>query len=108
MMPLLTIYANIVGMLGGMLIADVMLDISAIEYFNQTAKSVSLVDWAGGLVKASIFGVLVAVAGCMRGMQAGRSALDVGIAATSAVVTGIVLIIAVDATLTVFYTVIGI
>ncbi len=108
MVPLLVIYANVVGMLGGLLIAATMLDISAIEYFNQTAAAISLTDWAGGLVKAAVFGVIVAVAGCLRGIQCGRSASDVGIATTSAVVTGIVFIIALDAILTVFYTVIGI
>ena len=108
MLPLLTIFANVVGMVGGMLIAGVMLDISSIEYFNQTAASVSLTDWAGGLVKAAVFGVIVAVAGCLRGIQCGRSASDVGVAATSAVATGIVFIIVVDGTSTVFYTVLGI
>ncbi len=108
MMPLLAIYANVVGMLGGMLIANAMLGISTVEYFNQTASAVSLVDWIGGLIKASLFGIIVAVAGCLRGIQCGRSASDVGIAATSAVVTGIVFIILVDAILTVFYTMLGI
>ncbi len=108
MVPLLVIYANVVGMLGGLLIAQVMLDISFIEYFNQTAGAVSMTDWAGGMIKAAVFGVVVAVAGCMRGMQCGRSASDVGIATTSAVVTSIVFIIILDATLTVFYTVLGI
>ena len=108
MVPLLVIYANIVGMLGGLLIGMAMLDISFIEYFNQTAGAVSMTDWAGGLIKAGVFGVIVAVAGCMRGMQCGRSASDVGIATTSAVVTSIVFIIILDATLTVFYTVLGI
>ncbi len=55
-----------------------------------------------------MFGVIVAVAGCLRGIQCGRSASDVGVAATSAVVTGIVFIIVVDGILTVFYTVLGI
>ena len=65
-------------------------------------------DLAGGLFKAGVFGVLVAVAGCMRGMECGTSAQAVGEATTSAVVTGIVLIISTTAVLTYVYTVLGI
>jgi phospholipid/cholesterol/gamma-HCH transport system permease protein len=61
-----------------------------------------------GLIKAAVFGVLVAVAGCMRGLQCGRSASAVGVATTSAVVTAIVLIIVSDSLLTLIYDVLGI
>lgn len=101
MMPLLAVFANIVGMLGGMLIAGVMLDIAPITYYNQTSGAVGLNDWAVGLVKAFLFGAIVAVVGCWRGMRCQRSAAAVGAAATSAVVLCIVLIILVDATATV-------
>jgi phospholipid/cholesterol/gamma-HCH transport system permease protein len=104
MMPLLTIFANIVGMLGGLLIAWLMLDISPITYYNQTSGAVGLNDWAIGLVKAVLFGAVVAIVGCWRGMRCQRSAAAVGDAATSAVVLCIVLIILIDATATVICT----
>ena len=104
MMPLLAIFANIVGMLGGMLIAALMLDITPIAYYNQTIGAVEMNDWAVGLVKAFLFGAVVAIVGCWRGMRCQRSAAAVGAAATSAVVLCIVLIIVIDATATVICT----
>jgi phospholipid/cholesterol/gamma-HCH transport system permease protein len=104
MMPLLAVFANIVGMLGGMLIGWLMLDIAPITYYNQTSGAVGLNDWAVGLVKAVLFGAVVAVVGCWRGMRCQRSAAAVGAAATSAVVLCIVLIIIIDATATVVCT----
>jgi phospholipid/cholesterol/gamma-HCH transport system permease protein len=101
MMPLLTVFANIVGMLGGMLIGTLMLDINPIAYYNQTIGAVGINDWAVGLVKALLFGAVVGLVGCWRGMRCQRSAAAVGAAATSAVVLCIVLIILIDATATV-------
>jgi phospholipid/cholesterol/gamma-HCH transport system permease protein len=106
MMPLLAVFANIVGMLGGLLIGGVTLDISPVAYYHQTSGAVGLNDWAIGLVKAAIFGAIVAVVGCWRGMRCSRSA--VGDAATSAVVLCIVLIIVVDAIATVLCTTLNI
>jgi phospholipid/cholesterol/gamma-HCH transport system permease protein len=108
MMPLLCLYANFIGILGGTIVGVGMLDLTLVQYFNQTAQAITLNDVSVGLTKSAVFGILVAVAGCMRGMQCGRSSLAVGAATTSAVVTGIVLIIVSDATLTVIYSVIGI
>lgn len=96
MMPLLCIYADMVGMLAGVVVATGLLDLSLAEYVNQTRLAVDLVDCALGVFKSAVFGALVALAGCLRGMQCGRSAAAVGAAATSAVVTGIVWIIASD------------
>jgi phospholipid/cholesterol/gamma-HCH transport system permease protein len=104
MMPLLTVFANIVGILGGLLIAWLMLDIAPITYYNQTSGAVGMNDWAVGLVKAVLFGAVVAIVGCWRGMRCQRSAAAVGTAATSAVVVCIVLIIVIDATATVICT----
>jgi phospholipid/cholesterol/gamma-HCH transport system permease protein len=104
MMPLLTVFANIVGILGGLLIAWLMLDIAPITYYNQTSGAVGMNDWGVGLVKAILFGAVVAIVGCWRGMRCQRSAAAVGGAATSAVVLCIVLIIIIDATATVVCT----
>jgi phospholipid/cholesterol/gamma-HCH transport system permease protein len=104
MMPLLTVFANIVGMLGGLLISWLMLDIAPITYYHQTSGAVGMNDWAVGLVKSVLFGMVVALVGCWRGMRCRRSAAAVGDAATSAVVLCIVLIILIDATATVLCT----
>jgi phospholipid/cholesterol/gamma-HCH transport system permease protein len=96
MMPLLTIYADIVGILGGALVGVGMLGLGPTEYFEQTRSALGLTSFFIGVSKSMVFGVLVALVGCLRGMQSGRSAAAVGLAATSAVVTSIVLIIVMD------------
>lgn len=108
MMPLLTLYANIMGILGGALVGMTMLNISATAYVQQTISALSFDQLLGGLLKATTYGVLVALAGCLRGMQSGRSSLAVGDAATSAVVTGIVSIIAAAGLYAVIFYVLGI
>lgn len=106
--PLLTVYANVVGMFGGSVVTGLLSDVSLLQYYVQTASSVTLGDWVGGLFKAVIYGIIVAIAGCLRGMQCKKSAAAVGDAATSAVVTAIVFIILAEAVLTVIYTVLGV
>ncbi len=108
MMPLLTVYADIMGILGGALVGVTMLDLGAAQYFNQTQEALALKDFAVGLIKGSVFGVLIAIAGCMRGMQSGRSSAAVGMAATSAVVTSIVFIIVTDGIFAVVFNALGI
>jgi phospholipid/cholesterol/gamma-HCH transport system permease protein len=108
MMPLLCVYGDLMGILGGAFVGVGMLDLSVTEYVNQTLNGVGLMDFAIGIAKSSVFGVLVAVAGCLRGIQCGRSASAVGLAATSAVVTGIVFIIVTDGVFAVLTNVLGI
>ncbi len=107
MMPLLALYADALGILGGMVVGVGMLDLGMFEYLEQTRRSVSLAQINIGVVKAVVFGVLVAVAGCLRGMQCGNSSQAVGLAATSAVVTSIVLIIVTDGIFAVILNVLG-
>jgi phospholipid/cholesterol/gamma-HCH transport system permease protein len=107
MMPLLCLYADLMGILGGAAVGLGLLDIGPTEYYLRTAEAVGLNDALAGLIKGSIFGVLVAISGCLRGMQSGRSASAVGAAATSAVVTGIVCIIVSDAIMTVIFDILG-
>ena len=97
MMPLLVLYSDIVGILGGAFVGLTFLGISWVQYWNQTTGSMGLDDIATGLVKSAIFGVIVAMAGCERGMKCGNNAASVGNAATSAVVLGITWIVASDA-----------
>ena len=103
MMPLLTLYADLMGILGGGLIGVTVLQISPVEYFHQTRAALTLSACAQGLIKSGVYGMLVALAGCLRGMQCGRSAAAVGQATTSAVVTSIVCIITASAILTVIF-----
>jgi phospholipid/cholesterol/gamma-HCH transport system permease protein len=108
MMPLLCLYANFMGILGGMVVGVGMLDIGLVQYYNQTVNAVNLWNLGIGLFSGVVFGLIVALSGCMRGMQCGRSASAVGDAATSAVVTAIVGIIVSTAVITVLCNMLGI
>ena len=97
MMPLLYLYGCAVGLFGGLVVSVAVLDITAIGFFEQLRGAVDGAQFMIGLAKSIAFGALVALAGCHIGLNAGRSAADVGRAATSAVVAGIVGVIALDA-----------
>jgi phospholipid/cholesterol/gamma-HCH transport system permease protein len=100
MLPLLCLYADLMGILGGAAVTISAFDVSLIQYINETRKSVHLMDFGIGLFKSLVFAVLIAAAGCMRGMQCGRSASAVGDAATAAVVNSIVYIVVADSIIT--------
>jgi phospholipid/cholesterol/gamma-HCH transport system permease protein len=108
MMPLLCLYADLMGMLGGVLVGIGMLDIAPMQYFVETQAAVNLTNINIGLFKSMVYGILIALAGCLRGMQCGRSAQAVGDAATSAVVTSIVFIIVSDGLMAVICNALGI
>jgi phospholipid/cholesterol/gamma-HCH transport system permease protein len=108
MMPLLCLYANLMGILGGLIVGVGMLDLTVMEYYVETTRAVSLNHLWIGLFHGFVFGILVALSGCLRGMQSGRSASSVGNATTSAVVTGIVSIIVSTAIITITCEVLGI
>lgn len=105
MMPLLCIYADLVGILGGMVVGVTTLDIPASQYLAQIREGVDFNDLASGLIKAVVFGIIVAVTGCHHGMNAGRNASAIGDATTLAVVTGIVFIVVADSVLTIIFTI---
>jgi phospholipid/cholesterol/gamma-HCH transport system permease protein len=96
MTPLLCIYANVVGLIGGWLVGALLLDLPSTAYISQTLGAVTLTDFAIGIGKSVVFGILVAIAGCMKGIRSGRSAAAVGEAAPAAVVAGILYIIITD------------
>ena len=108
MMPLLCLYSDLVGILGGFVVGTGMFDISFTQYMEQTSTSLNLTHFSIGVFKSAVFGVVVAIAGCLRGMESGRSASAVGDAATSAVVTSIVLIIVLDGIFAVVTNILGI
>ena len=108
MMPLLTLYADLFGILGGLFVSVTTFDIGVMEYLHRTREAVKVRHIMVGLTEASVYGVLIAVAGCYQGIRCGRSSSAVGAAATSAVVSGILLIVIATAFLTVIFNVLGI
>jgi len=96
MMPLLCIFADLIAISGGFLVSTLMLDVAPQVYLARTVESISLASFLLGIFKGSFFGVIIALTGCLRGMQCGTNAAAVGLATTSAVVTGITWIIASD------------
>jgi phospholipid/cholesterol/gamma-HCH transport system permease protein len=107
MMPLLAMYANCLGILGGMAIAYVTLQIPPAAYWVEMLTIVDISDVAVGVIKAVVFGLIVGFSGCLRGLQAESNAAGVGNAATSAVVTSILFIIVADAVFAVVFNAIG-
>jgi phospholipid/cholesterol/gamma-HCH transport system permease protein len=108
MMPLLCVYADVLGIIGGALVGIGMLDVTLAQYVNETRNAVTLTSYSVGIGKSFVFGVLVAIAGCLRGVQCGKSSSAVGDAATSAVVTSIVLIVVADGLFAVVFNVLDI
>ena len=78
MMPMLTLYASLMGILGGAAVGLTMLDVSVVQYATQTVNSVGMNSLLGGLFKSIVYGCLVAIAGCQQGMACGNSAMAVG------------------------------
>jgi phospholipid/cholesterol/gamma-HCH transport system permease protein len=108
MMPLLYLYGCAVGIFGGFLVSIATLDITAVRFIAELRDSMDLTELAIGVTKSIAFGILVALTGCYIGLRAGRSAADVGRAATSAVVVAIIGIIALDAVFAVCTNALGI
>jgi phospholipid/cholesterol/gamma-HCH transport system permease protein len=96
MMPLLCLYANLMGILGGGIIGVTLMDIPVLEYWERTKNALGFTNLAIGVIKAGVFGGLIGLSGCMRGLSAGRSAAAVGVSTTSAVVLSIVLLVVCD------------
>ncbi|MFB9916104.1 MlaE family ABC transporter permease [Gluconobacter kanchanaburiensis] len=107
-MPFLYLYGCLIGMLGGFVVSISMLDITAAGYFHQTVTAFGVGQFMFGFVKSLVFGAFIGLTSCRIGLKAGRSAADVGIAATRAVVVGIVGVIAIDAIFAVIADVMGI
>jgi phospholipid/cholesterol/gamma-HCH transport system permease protein len=94
--PILTIYADLFGILGGMIIGVTSLDLTAKTYITQSVKTIQVFDVVTSLVKAAVFAGMIAGIGCQRGFQVRAGAQDVGKYTTSAVVSAIFLIVVVD------------
>jgi len=103
MMPLLTVYADIIGLIAGAVIACSTTNISITEYYTQTVYALGVNDFLVGIVKSVAFGIVIAFFGCYYGINSGKKAQDVGNSATHTVVTSIVFIVIFDAIFTVFF-----
>lgn len=108
MMPLLTIYADVMGILGGLIVGVGMLDLNIMEYLNATERSLSIKNMWVGVIHGTLFGLAIALCGCYNGIRCGRSALAVGKSTTTAVVSSIISIIIITAIVTVICEVLGI
>ena len=107
LMPLLGFYASLVAIIGGGLLCWLNLDIPPVTYVQRIREVVPITDLYVGLVKAPVFGAIIAIAGCFQGMQVEGDAEQVGTRTTSAVVQAIFLVIVLDAFFAVFFTWLG-
>jgi phospholipid/cholesterol/gamma-HCH transport system permease protein len=96
MMPFLCVFADVISLFGGYIVSVSMLDVTSTEYITRTIEAITLKSFLLGIFKGAFFGIIVAVSGCLRGIQCGSNAAAVGDATTSAVVTGITVIVAAD------------
>ena len=108
MMPLLCLYADFVGILGGATVGVGMLGLTLNSYLQQTIIAITLPGLIGGLFKSIVYGVLIAIAGCYQGFHCGRSSSAVGDAATAAVVSAIVMIVVACGIFAIVFNVLGI
>lgn len=108
MTPLLCLYADLMGILGGLIVGTLLLGISVQQYVVQTVDAVGIGQLWIGILHGFVFGCIVALSGCYHGIRCGRSAAAVGVAVTSAVVSAIVGIVVATAILTVVFDTLGI
>jgi phospholipid/cholesterol/gamma-HCH transport system permease protein len=102
------VLADAIAIFGGYLVSISMLDVTSTEYINRTIEAITLKSFLLGIFKGGFFGMLVAVSGCLRGIQCGSNAAAVGQATTSAVVAGITSIVAADGMFAVICNALGI
>jgi phospholipid/cholesterol/gamma-HCH transport system permease protein len=102
-MPLLTIIADIIGLAGGAMLCDWLLDMPLQQYISRANESIAATTFWAGLIKAPVFAVLIALAGTYRGLQVRGSSRELGRLTTVAVVESIFLVLLADAVFAVFY-----
>ena len=107
MMPLLGFYASIMAVIGGGFLCAVALEIPPITFIQRLREVVPITDLWVGLIKAPVFGIIIALAGCFQGLQVEGNAEEVGLRTTAAVVQAIFLVIVIDAFFAVFFTWVG-
>jgi phospholipid/cholesterol/gamma-HCH transport system permease protein len=107
MMPLLGLYASIIGLIGGGLFCWIALDLPPATFVQRLREVTPITDFYVGMIKAPVFGAIIAMAGCFQGMQVEDNAEQVGLKTTAAVVQAIFLVIVLDAFFAVFFSSIG-
>ena len=107
-MPLLTVLADFMGMLGGAFVAVLMLDISAVQYTQYSIEAFGLANFLTGVFHGFVYGIIIALCGCYHGIHCGRKADSVGVATTKAVVSSVVIMIVTTGILTFIFQVLGI
>ena len=108
MMPLLTMVADLVGILGGFVVGMTVLDLTPVAYFTEIQKAVGLWDVASGVIKSTFFGLSIALISCQQGLATSGGAEGVGRRTTSAVVTTLFILVVLDAIFTVFFQAVGV
>ena len=106
-LPLLTIFGDLAGVLGGYVVGVYKLDLPSVAYWTQSMKAISWTDILEGIIKSGVFAFFIASIGCVQGLEASKDAQGVGRAATSTVVQGILQIIIADSLLTVLFSSLG-
>jgi phospholipid/cholesterol/gamma-HCH transport system permease protein len=107
-LPLLTFFADIMGLLGGGLMSVVLIDVSFAQYWRILNSAIDVNTFMVGIVKAPIFALLIALVGCFEGLRVSGSAESVGRLTTRAVVEGIFLVIIFDAFFSVLFSYLGV
>ncbi|MFP6899843.1 MAG: ABC transporter permease [Opitutales bacterium] len=108
MIPLLVLYADLVGIIGGMVVGVTVMDFSVEHYLSQTEMAIdSMWEVYSGLIKGLAFGTIIGMVGCYKGIRCGNSSAAVGRAVTSAVVTSITLVVVADALFEVVFSLLG-
>ncbi len=107
LMPLLGFYASLLSIIGGGIFCWIQLDIPPVTFIQRLREVVPMTDLYVGLIKAPVFGAIIAMAGCFQGMQVEGNAEEVGLRTTAAVVQAIFLVIVLDSFFAVFFTAIG-
>ena len=104
MAPLLTVYADVVGILGGLTVGTQVMDFSSLHYFEQTQSALSSIwEVFSGLLKSLLFGLVIGMVGCYKGLSTGRDSAALGKSVTSAVVMSVTLIVVCDATFEIIF-----
>ena len=106
-LPLLTFFADVMGILGGAAIMQLWLNVSLSQYFDRVLLAVDMADLAVGIIKAPVFAAIIALVGCMHGLRVRGSAESVGRETTRAVVKTIFIVILLDALFSVVFEKIG-
>lgn len=108
MTPILTLYADVIGILGGLTVGSQVMDFSSLHYFEQTQSALTnMWEVYSGLIKSLAFGLIIGLVGCYKGMFTGNNSTSLGKSVTSSVVVSITLIVICDASFEVFFSFMG-